>query len=175
MLDPVATTDSSPLGDTHMARSAEIRIGELSRRTGCNIETIRYYERVGLLPHPLRSASRYRLYDGGDAHRLSFVRRSRELGFTLDEVRALLALSADQSEDTCAKVRQLAACHLVDVRAKIADLRAMERVLSDAVRRCDAGEPPGCPLIDALSAITPPNPPGRSPATNRGRAASRRL
>jgi MerR family mercuric resistance operon transcriptional regulator len=73
------------------------------------------------------------------------------LGFTLDEVRALLALSADQTEDTCAEVRHVAVGHLMDVRAKIADLRAMERVLSDAVRRCDAGEPPGCPLIDTLS------------------------
>jgi len=78
-------------------------------------------------------------------------RRARELGFTLAEIRALLALSVDQGKDTCAEVRQLAAGHLMDVRAKIADLRAMERVLSDAVRRCDAGEPARCPLIDALS------------------------
>jgi len=135
-----------------MARNAEMRIGELSRRTGYNIETIRYYERVGLLPHPPRSASRYRLYESSDARRLTFVRRARELGFTLDEVRALLALSAEQAEDTCTEVRRVAAGHLADVRAKIADLRAMERVLSDAVRRCDAGERPGCPLIDTLSA-----------------------
>jgi MerR family mercuric resistance operon transcriptional regulator len=116
-----------------MAQEAEIQIGELSRRTRCKIETIRYYERVALLPRPSRSASRYRLYDSNDVSRLTFVRRARELGFTLDEVRALLALSADQTEDTCAEVRRLAAGHLADMRAKIADLRAMERVLADAV------------------------------------------
>jgi MerR family mercuric resistance operon transcriptional regulator len=131
----------------------EIKIGQLSRRTGCNIETIRYYERIGLLPRPPRSTSRYRLYEVGDVHRLRFVRRARELGFGLDDVRTLLALSADGGTETCVEVRELAAAHLGDVRAKIADLRAMERVLADAVRRCDAGEPPGCPLIDALSAV----------------------
>ena len=135
-----------------MARVGEIQIGELSRRSGCNIETIRYYERIGLLPRPPRSASRYRQYEIGDVHRLTFVRRARELGFSLDEVRALLALSADQDGETCVEVRQLAASHLADVRAKLADLRAMERVLADAVRRCDAGEPHGCPLINALTA-----------------------
>lgn len=135
-----------------VARSGAIQIGELSRRAGCNIETVRYYERIGVLPRPPRSASAYRLYDNGDVDRLRFVRRSRELGFALQEVRTLLALSVDQGNDTCDEVRQLAAGHLADVRAKIADLAAMERALSDAVRRCDAGEPAGCPLIEALSA-----------------------
>jgi MerR family mercuric resistance operon transcriptional regulator len=131
---------------------AEIRIGDLSHRTGCNIETIRYYERVGLLPQPPRSPSRYRLYDIDDVRRLMFVRRSRELGFSLDEVRTLLALSAKSEQEACSEVRELAAHHLEDIRAKIADLRAMERVLADAVRRCNAGETPGCPLIDSLTA-----------------------
>src|SRR5216684_5668096 len=98
-----------------------------------------------MLPRPLRNASRYRLYGGGDVERLTFVRRARGLGFALEEVRALLALSVGQGKDTCVEVRQLAVGHLTDVRAKIADLRAMERMLSDAVRRCDAGEPAGCP------------------------------
>jgi MerR family mercuric resistance operon transcriptional regulator len=138
-----------------MARRADIHIGELSRQTGCNVETIRYYERVGLLPRPPRSEARYRLYDTADVRRLAFVRRARELGFTLDEVRALLALSVSDGGDTCAEVRQLAAGHLADVRTRIADLRSLERVLSDAVRRCDAGEVPGCPLIDSLSTAPP--------------------
>jgi MerR family mercuric resistance operon transcriptional regulator len=138
-----------------VARSAGIQIGELSRQTGCNVETIRYYERIGLLPRPARSEARYRLYTAGDVRRLVFVRRARELGFSLDDIRALLALAAGDGEDTCAEVRQLAAEHLGDVRAKIADLRAMERVLSDAVRCCDTGEIPGCPLIDALFASAP--------------------
>lgn len=131
---------------------AEIRIGDLSQRTGCNIETIRYYERVGLLPNPPRSPSRYRLYDTDGVRRLIFVRRSRELGFSLDEVRALLALSGNSEQETCAEVRELAAHHLEDIRAKIADLRRMERVMANSIRRCDAGEVPGCPLIDSLSA-----------------------
>lgn len=129
----------------------EIRIGDLSQRTGCNIETIRYYERIGLLPQPPRSPSRYRLYDDDDVRRLMFVRRSRELGFSLDEVRTLLALSADSGNEICAEVRELAAHHLEEIRRKIIDLRAMERVLAESVRRCDAGQTHGCPLIDSLS------------------------
>ena len=150
-----------------MAQSTAIQIGELSRRTGCNVETIRYYERVGLLPRPSRSTGRYRLYDSGDVRRLAFVRRARELGFTLDEVRALLVLSAANTENTCSEVREVTARHLADVRAKIADLRAMDRVLSDAVRRCDTGELPGCPLIDTLSTSAPLNLVARRRARNR--------
>jgi MerR family transcriptional regulator, mercuric resistance operon regulatory protein len=134
-----------------MAQGVGIQIGELSRRTGCNIETIRYYERIGLLPAPARSAGRYRVYETCDVRRLTFIRRARELGFTLDAVRALLGLSGDGSA-ACPEVRELAAGHLAEVRAKIADLQALERVLADAVRRCAAGELPGCPIIDALSA-----------------------
>lgn len=127
-----------------------IPIGELSRRTGCNIETIRYYERIGLMPAPPRRG-RYRSYGPDDVGRLGFVRRARELGFTLDEVRALLSLAAG-GPAACAEVRTLAASHLEDVRARIADLRRMERVLAESVRACDAGQDPGCPLIHTLYA-----------------------
>jgi MerR family transcriptional regulator, mercuric resistance operon regulatory protein len=127
-----------------------IPIGELSRRTGCNIETIRYYERIGVLPPPRRNG-RYRSFSASDVARLVFVRRARELGFTLDEVRALLKLAAADDRGTCTEVREISVAHLFDVRARIADLRAMERVLAAAVRQCDAGQQPGCPLIDALS------------------------
>jgi len=128
-----------------------LSIGELSRQTGVNIETIRYYERVKVLPAPPRTASGRRRYGPVETRTLAFVRRSRELGFTLDEIRALLALSAENGQEACAEARELAAGHLADVRAKVADLRAMERVLADTVRRCDAGETPGCPLIETLS------------------------
>ena len=137
-----------------MAPPAEIQIGELARHSGCHVETIRYYERIKLLPLPSRSAGHYRLYDLDDVRRLGFIRRARELGFTLEEVRALLALSTHDGRTACAEVRQLAAGHLEEVRAKIADLKAMETVLADAVRRCDAGEVPEYPLIDSLSAVT---------------------
>lgn len=128
-----------------------IAIGELSRRTGCNIETVRYYERIGLLPKPSRRGT-YRSYEPEDVGRLAFVRRARELGFTLDEVRALLKL-AKGGQDACADVRGIAAAHLTAVRTKIADLRAMERALAQAVRGCDAGETAGCPVISALSSV----------------------
>jgi MerR family transcriptional regulator, mercuric resistance operon regulatory protein len=150
-LEPVVATDSSTfLTDGGVVMSARIRIGELSRRTGCHIETIRYYERIGLLPAPVRSGGRYRLYDATDFRRLSFIRRARELGFTLDEVRTLVSLSANDGQDACANVRELAENHLVEIRAKIADLRAMERVLTASVRRCAAGEGPGCPILGVL-------------------------
>jgi MerR family mercuric resistance operon transcriptional regulator len=132
-----------------MADSA-IQIGELSRRTGCNIETIRYYERIGLMPAPPRRG-RYRSYGVDDVGRLGFVRRARELGFTLDEVRALLGLAVG-GQASCAEVRDLAASHLKDVRARIAVLKRMERALAVSVRACDAGQDPGCPLIEALRA-----------------------
>jgi MerR family transcriptional regulator, mercuric resistance operon regulatory protein len=131
--------------------ATEIQIGELSRRTGCNIETIRYYERIALLPAPARSAGRYRLYGTGDVRRLTFIRRARELGFTLDAVRDLLALS-DSGAAVCAEVCQVTASHLAEVRAKIADLQAMEHILAEAMERCASGELPGCPIMDALSA-----------------------
>jgi MerR family mercuric resistance operon transcriptional regulator len=126
-------------------------IGELSRRTGVHIETIRYYERIKMLPAPARTASGRRLYGPAETCVLAFIRRSRELGFRLNEIRALLTLSAKNGREACADVRELAAHHLGEVRAKIVDLRAMERVLADAVRSCEAGETPGCPLIETLS------------------------
>jgi MerR family mercuric resistance operon transcriptional regulator len=126
-----------------------IPIGELSRRTGCNIETIRYYERIGLTPAPPRHG-RYRSYGPEDVSRLGFVRRARELGFTLDEVRALLGLAVG-GQASCAEARGLASAHLHDVRTRIAYLRRMERVLADTVRACDAGADSCCPLIAALS------------------------
>jgi MerR family mercuric resistance operon transcriptional regulator len=131
-------------------RHSGIAIGELSRRTACNIETIRYYERIELMPSPDRQG-RYRRYDGKDIQRLTFIRRARQLGFTLDEVRALLALSAIDGQSACTEVKAISATHLANVRARIADLRAMERVLAAAIRQCEAGERPGCALIEALS------------------------
>ena len=126
-----------------------LTIGQLSKRTGANIETIRYYERIGLLPLAVRQG-RYRSYDSTDVARLGFVRRSRELGFSIKEVRALLGL-AEGGHESCAEARDLAAAHLHDVRSRIADLRRMERALATTVRACDAGDDAGCPLIDTLA------------------------
>lgn len=129
--------------------SARLAIGTLSKRTGCNIETIRYYERVGLLPTPARSSGGYRLYGTGHLKRLAFIRRARALGFSIDGIRTLLKL-ADERKRPCAEVRVVAAAHLEDVRVKIADLRAMEHVLRATVARCAEGEGSDCPLIEAL-------------------------
>ena len=131
------------------AASARLAIVTLSKRTGCNIETIRYYERVGLLPAPVRSAGGYRLYETDHLKRLTFIRRARALGFSIDEVRTLLKL-ADERKRPCAEVRVVAGAHLGDVRAKIADLRAMERVLRKTLVRCARGAGSECPLIEAL-------------------------
>jgi MerR family mercuric resistance operon transcriptional regulator len=134
---------------------ASFSIGELSRRSGVNIETIRYYERVKILPVPPRTASGRRVYGVTETRLLTFIRRARELGFTLDEIRALLALSAEGGRETCAEVRELAARHLTDIRAKISDLRAMESVLAETVAQCEVGEAASCPVIDTLSREQP--------------------
>jgi MerR family mercuric resistance operon transcriptional regulator len=125
-------------------------IGGLARRAGVNVETIRYYERVGLMRPPPRTAGGYRVYGEDDATRLLFIRRARELGFTLDQVRDLLRL-ADDREHSCAEARGLAVAHLADVRAKLADLRRMERVLEQMVAGCADGSLPECPILEALS------------------------
>jgi MerR family mercuric resistance operon transcriptional regulator len=111
-----------------MEETGRIAIGALSKHTGTNIETIRYYERVALLPAPARSSGGYRLYGHDHLKRLNFIRRARTLGFSIGEVRTLLRL-ADERKRPCAEVRVVAEAHLKDVRAKIADLRRMERVL----------------------------------------------
>ena len=132
-----------------MEHAGPTPIGRVAQRTGAKVETIRYYERVGLLPAPPRTAGGYRLYGLGQVKRLTFIRRARALGFSIDEVRTLLRL-ADERKRPCAQVRRVAESHLADVRAKIADLEAMERVLKDTVARCAKGTGSHCPVIDAL-------------------------
>lgn len=126
-----------------------ITIGTLSKDTGVNIETIRYYERIGILPEPPRSQSGYRLYAKDHLKRLTFVRRSRELGFALAEIRGLLKL-VDGGDFTCDQVKSITVDHLGDVQRKIADLRKLERVLKEMASECDRGAVPDCPVIEAL-------------------------
>lgn len=130
---------------------AQFTIGKVSEKTGCHIETIRYYERIGILPEPARSAGGHRLYGDDDIRHLIFVRRSRDLGFTLDEVRALLAYM-DDGDYTCAEIRTIAVDHLAEVRRKLADLRRLERGLKDMIATCDGGDVTDCPIIEALYA-----------------------
>ena len=122
---------------------------DVARATGCNLETIRYYETAGIMPDPPRSAKGYRCYDSTHVRRLKFVMRSRDLGFSLEEIRGLLGL-VDHRTQTCAQVQTVAESHLQDVQAKIADLRRIENVLSETVARCTGDAAPECAVIDAL-------------------------
>jgi MerR family mercuric resistance operon transcriptional regulator len=131
------------------ARPAALSIGELSRLTGVNIVTIRYYERVKMLPAPPRTEGGRRIYGPADRRVLAFVRRSRELGFTLDEIRVLLALGAP-GDASCAEVKEIASEHLEGVRAKLADLVRLEAVLAEAVAQCAGDAAPVCPVLDIL-------------------------
>jgi Cu(I)-responsive transcriptional regulator len=126
-----------------------MKIGELSKATGTNIETIRYYERIGLLPAPHRTAANYRSY--GEAHRtrLAFIRHSRELGFTIEEIRSLLDLS-DHPERDCAEADRIASSHLVQVEAKIAQLTGLREELARIIGSCRGGVAADCRVIEAL-------------------------
>ncbi len=131
--------------------TASYGIGTISKHTGVNIETIRYYERIGIMPKPPRTAGGQRIYETAHLKRLAFIRRSRELGFSLDEIRALLRL-VDGGDYSCGEVQEMTLAHIADIRRKIADLRRMERVLKDMAAKCDGGDVPECPIVDALSA-----------------------
>jgi MerR family mercuric resistance operon transcriptional regulator len=124
-------------------------IGALSRRTGCKVETIRYYERIALLPAPPRSAGDHRLFGAADLKRLTFIRRGRELGFTLDDIPGLLGL-VDGGAYTCAEVEAVTLEHLGEVRRKLVDLRRSEEVLKDMAAECEGGAVPDCPVVDTL-------------------------
>ena len=123
--------------------------GELAAASGCNIETIRYYEQIGLVPPPPRSQGGHRLYGEDLRKRLVFIRRSRDLGFTLEETRGLLRL-VDGGNYTCAQVEGLAREHLREIQRKIADLRKLKRALEEMASKCSGDTLPACPIIDAL-------------------------
>lgn len=122
---------------------------QLARQTGCNLETIRYYEKISLMPDPPRTASGYRVYDDFHVERLRFILRGRELGFSIDELRGLLSL-VDRGTQTCAEVKLLTDQHLEDVRAKIKDLKRIEKVLAATAAQCSGEQVPECPVLEAL-------------------------
>ena len=126
-----------------------LSIGALSKDTGVNIETIRYYERIGVMPAPERTASGFRKYREDHLKRLNFIRRGRELGFSLADLRGLLRL-VDGHAYTCAQVRALTLEHLAETRRKITDLRRLERVMGAMAAKCTGRRIPDCPIIDAL-------------------------
>lgn len=126
-------------------------IGEISRMSRVNVETIRYYERIGLLPRPARTSARHRRYDTSDLQRLIFVKRARELGFSIDEIRTLIELSVDRKR-SCSRVRIVADAHLRTIRLKMRDLRKIERVLASLAARCVEDGTTSCAILDAISA-----------------------
>jgi MerR family mercuric resistance operon transcriptional regulator len=140
-----------------------MKIGEASAASGCHIETIRYYERVGLLASPARTAGGYRSYRPEEVQRLRFITRGRDLGFSLDEIRSLLTLSDDITL-SCGEVDGLARTHLDDIRGRILELNRMANELERTIMACQGGRRAQCTILDALRAPT-------KTATRRGTAA----
>lgn len=129
---------------------AGLKRAELARQTGCNLETILYYEKTGMMPDPPRTAAGYRVYGPAHVSRLRFILRARELGFSIEEIRGLLGL-VDRGTQTCAEVQMRTEIHLADVRAKIRDLKRIERILAETASRCSGDAVPDCPVLDALA------------------------
>ena len=127
-----------------------LRRAELAKETGCNLETIRYYEKIGIMPDPPRTATGYRVFDESHVSRLRFILRGRELGFAIDEIRGLIGL-VDRGAQTCAEIKECTEAHLVNVRAKIVDLTRIEVVLAATAALCTGNEVPDCPVLEALA------------------------
>jgi Cu(I)-responsive transcriptional regulator len=127
-----------------------MNIGELARAADTKAETIRYYERIGLLAEPPRTAGNYRDYSAVHASRLTFTRRARDLGFSIEQIRALLDL-ADRKEQSCEAVDTIAREHLADVKRKLADLGALRRELDALIGQCRHGTVAECRILEALA------------------------
>lgn len=127
-------------------------IGELARATGTKVETIRWYEHIGLLAAPARTGGNYRAYSCSHLERLSFVRRARNLSFSLDHVRELLRLS-DQQDRPCEEIDLIARGHLAEVERKVADLTAFRHELRQIIGQCGHGTVAECRIIEALSPL----------------------
>lgn len=132
-----------------MEQQVGILRAQLARKTGCNLETIRSYEKVGLLPGPPRSSNGYRVYSPELVQRLQFILRARDLGYAMDEIRSLLSLT-DTGAQTCAEVMARTELHLEDVRRRIADLQKIEVTLATTLARCTGDDVAECPILEAL-------------------------
>lgn len=127
-----------------------MKIGELARSAATKVETIRYYEDIGLLPAPPRTAGNYREYSAAHLTRLTFTRRARDLGFSIEQIRALLDL-ADQKSRSCKAVDVIAREHLADVRRKLADLTAMQYELETIIGQCRNDTVADCRILEVLA------------------------
>lgn len=127
-----------------------MKISQAAATSGCHLETIRYYERIGLLPSPERTASGYRAYTAGDIERLRFIARGRDLGFSLEEIRSLLQLSEGDGRLSCSDVDRVARAHLTDIQARMADLQRMAGELERVIDQCEGGHRGRCTILSAL-------------------------
>jgi Cu(I)-responsive transcriptional regulator len=127
-----------------------MNIGEAAKASGVSAKMVRHYESVGLLPAAQRSEGGYRLYDEKDIAKLRFVRHSRDLGFSIEQIRELLALWSDRRRPS-RQVKALAQAHLAEIEAKLAELQAMQATLQHLVQCCHGDARPDCPIIDALA------------------------
>jgi len=125
-------------------------IGDLARSTGTKINTIRFYEDVGLLPRAIRTASGRRTYADADVRRLAFIRHGRALGFSIDDIRSLLGLAEDPNQD-CSEAATIARRHLADIELRIARLAMLRDSLSDVATACDGGRAADCRVIEAIA------------------------
>jgi MerR family mercuric resistance operon transcriptional regulator len=144
IVHPVATTGAREKS------MQPLTIGRLAAAAGVNLETVRYYERIKLMPSPGRTASGHRVYEDGDVRRLAFIRRGRELGFNIEQIRALLKLS-EPTRASCAEVNEIARMHLDEVRAKLADLVRLEDILAATIPQCSGDAAPSCPVLEMLT------------------------
>ena len=127
-----------------------LTVGQLAKSTGINIETVRYYERISMMPKPTRKESGYRLYSEEDIARLKFILHAKELGFALREIRELLELRVDP-ETTCEEVRHQAEMKIADIENKITDLIRIKNALEKLAAACQEKGPTGdCPILEAL-------------------------
>jgi MerR family mercuric resistance operon transcriptional regulator len=129
-----------------------LTIGRLAEAAGVNLETVRYYERIKLMPPPARTASGHRAYEDAHIRQLAFIRRARELGFSIKQIRALLTLS-EPSRVSCAEAREIARMHLEEVRAKLVDLGRLEGILAATIAQCSGDAAPSCPVLDMLTTL----------------------
>ncbi len=131
-------------------RSTPINIGGLATQAEVNIQTIRYYERRGLLPEPERSASNYRVFTGDTVRRVRFIKRAQDLGFTLTEIKELLELRA-APRSCCQDVRERSEAKIKDIEEKVRTLQGMKKALSKLVRACSGRGPvTECPILDSM-------------------------
>ncbi|UTA55617.1 helix-turn-helix domain-containing protein [Lysobacter soli] len=131
-----------------------MKISEAAAASGCHLETIRYYERVGLMPAPARTTGGYRAYGPDEVERLRFISRGRELGFSLDEIRSLLGLSDDPAM-SCGNVDAIARKHLADIQGRMAELQRMATELERMIVACAGGDRGTCTILGTLKAGTP--------------------